>query len=138
MRIYGTKNKQIERQVVLKFRKNVATHKPIKIVKNGSGKSFFAFQQFFFNIWKLLRNITQTVTGCLLVILTDRMIFLSPFLNVIRMSMSTTQLPDSKPLGGSKVDTALKFCFFYIQIATFITSAKKISTLPNVIRCFTW
>ena len=39
--------------------------------------------------------------------------------------MSTTQLPDSKSLGGSKVDSALKFCFFYTEIVTFITSTKK-------------
>ena len=48
--VYGTKNKQIERQIVLTFIRNGATHKPIKIVKMGSGKSFFAFHQFLFNI----------------------------------------------------------------------------------------
>ena len=86
MGIYGTRNKQIERQVVLEFIKTGVTHRPIKKVNIGSGKSFFTFQQFLFNIWKLLRNITQIVTGGLLVILIDCMIFLQPFLNVIRMS----------------------------------------------------
>ena len=42
--IYGTKNKEIERQIVLKFIRNRATHKPIQRVKIGSGKSFSAFQ----------------------------------------------------------------------------------------------
>ena len=61
MGIYDTKNKQIERQVVLKFRKNVATHKPIKIVKIGSGKSFFAFQHFFF---QYLKVVTRHYANC--------------------------------------------------------------------------
>ena len=41
------------------------------------------------------------------------------------MSMPMTQLPDSKPLGSSKVDLALKFCFFYTQIVTFISRQKN-------------
>ena len=43
MGIYGTKNKQTEKQIVYKFIQNETTNKPIQIVKIGNKKSIFDF-----------------------------------------------------------------------------------------------
>ena len=61
MGIYGTKNKQIERQVVLKFRKKCSNPQAYKDSKNWKWKIFFRFPAVFF---QHLKVVTQHYANC--------------------------------------------------------------------------
>lgn len=135
MGIYGTKNKQTERQSIIKFiKKNGATYKPIKIVKIGRG-IFFRFPAVTFQqlnchskcYTKCYRRSTSYSDSCIVYVT----------VTIPTCYQHVSELPESKPLGGCKFNSASKFPF-YTQIVTFITWTKKSPSSRKSFWCFTW